>query len=381
MEAQQWRRWAGFLVASAYEMSHEREYHAIRSSAALFDVSPLHKYHVQGPDATRLLDRVVTRNVVKCQPCQVMYTPWCDVRGKVIDDGTLHRFGEESYRLTSAEPNLRWLHQNARGLRVNLEDASETVASLSLQGPLSRTILELATERELESLRFFRLTNASIRGVTVTISRTGYTGDLGYELWMDATDALPVWDTLMHVGAPYGITPAGMLALDIARIEAGLILLDVDYVSARKALIPGQLSSPYELSLGWTVSKDKGAYNGHRALAAERAKGSEWQLVGLDVDWPSIEKLFESMGLAPRLSPTASRVSVPVYAGDAQVGYATSSTWSPLLKRFIALAHLEKSAAGEGKEVSFEITVEHRRKHASAKVRKLPFFDPERKRA
>jgi aminomethyltransferase len=381
MEGQQWRRWAGFLVASAYEMSHEREYHAIRNSAALFDVSPLYKYHVRGPDATRLLDRLVTRNVVKCQPCQVMYTPWCDVHGKVIDDGTLHRFGEESYRLTSAEPNLRWLHQNARGLEVNLEDASEAVASLSLQGPLSRTILELATERDLSGLKFFRLTNASIRGVTVTISRTGYTGDLGFELWMDAADALPVWDTLTEVGAPYGITPAGMLALDISRIEAGLILLDVDYVSARKALIPGQLSSPFELALGWTVSKDKGPFNGHRALADERAKGSEWQLVGLDVDWPSIERLFEAMGLAPRLPATASRVSVPVYVDDRQVGYATSSAWSPLLKRFIALAHVEKSAAGEGHEVSFEITVEHRRRHAKARVRKLPFFDPERKRA
>ncbi|MGQ0641710.1 MAG: aminomethyltransferase family protein [Gemmatimonadaceae bacterium] len=381
MEAQQWRRWSGFLVASAYEMSHEREYHAIRSSAALFDVSPLKKYNVTGRDATRMLDRVVTRSVASCQPCQVLYTPWCDSRGKVVDDGTLHRLGEQQYRLTSAEPNLAWLHDNARGMHVDLEDASDSVAALSLQGPLSRTILEHAAERDLKGLKYFRLTNATIGGSAVTISRTGYTGDLGYEVWADAADALPVWDALIAAGRPYGITPAGIFALDIARIEAGLILLDVDYISARRALIPAQLSSPFELSLGWTVKLDKDQFNGARALRDEKAKGPAWQLVGLEIEWPSVERVFEAMGLAPHLSATASRVSVPVYADGKQVGYATSSTWSPLLKRFIALAHLEAPIAAPGRSVEFEITVEHRRHRAAARVRKLPFYDPERKRA
>jgi aminomethyltransferase len=381
MEAQQWRRWAGYLVASAYEMSHEREYHAIRNAAALFDVSPLYKYHVRGPDATRLLDRMVTRNVQKCQPCQVMYTAWCDPRGKVIDDGTLHRFGEDSYRLTSADPNLRWLHQNARGMRVDIEDASAAVASLSLQGPLAQTILAHAIGRDLASLKYFRLTNASIDGTSVVISRTGYTGDLGYEIWMDAPHALPVWDALMEHGKPYGITPAGMLALDIARIEAGLILLDVDYVSARKALIPGQLSSPFELGLGWTVSTDKMPFNGKQPLTREAVEGPSWSLMGLEIDWPAFETLYESIGLAPRIPAIASRVSVPVYDGGKQVGYATSSCWSPLLKRYIALAHLESSSAKPGKELEFEITVEHRRQRATAQARKLPFYDPPRKRA
>jgi aminomethyltransferase len=381
MEAQQWRRWAGFLVASAYEMSHEREYHAIRSSAALFDVSPLYKYHVRGRDATRLLDRVVTRNVTKCQPCQVMYTPWCDPRGKVIDDGTLHRFEADSYRLTSADPNLRWLHQNARGMEVQIEDASERIAALSLQGPLSRTILEHAIGRSLASLKFFRLTNASIDGVSVVISRTGYTGDLGFEIWMEAADALPVWDALVSHGKPYGITPAGMLALDISRIEAGLILLDVDYISARRALIPGQLSSPFELALGWTVSLDKQPFNGKQALTREAADRPSWALMGLEVNWPTLERLYEDVGLAPRLPAMASRVSVPVYDGSKQVGYATSSCWSPLLKRYIALAHLEASTAKPEKELEIEITVEHRRKRATARVRKLPFYEPPRKRA
>jgi aminomethyltransferase len=381
MEAQQWRRWSGFLVASAYEMSHEREYHAIRSSAALFDVSPLKKYHVSGRDATRMLDRVVTRNVAACQPCQVLYTPWCDSRGKVVDDGTLHRLGEDHYRLTSAEPNLAWLHDNARGMQVDLEDASDSVAALSLQGPLSRTILEQAAQRDLAGLKYFRLTNATIGGASIAISRTGYTGDLGYEVWTDAADALSVWDALMDSGAAYGITPAGMLALDIARIEAGLILLDVDYVSARKALIPAQRSSPFELALGWTVKLDKGSFNGAHALREEKTHGPEWSLVGLEIEWPSYERVFESLGLAPRLSATASRVSVPVYASGRQIGYATSSTWSPLLKRFIALAHLEAPFASDGRAVEFEITVEHRRHRANAKVRKLPFYDPPRKRA
>jgi aminomethyltransferase len=381
MEAHQWRRWAGYLVASAYEMSHEREYHAIRNAAALFDVSPLYKYHVRGRDATRLLDRIVTRNVQKCQPCQVMYTPWCDPRGKVIDDGTLHRFGDDSYRLTSADPNLRWLYLNARGMQVSIEDASDAIASLSLQGPLSRTILEHAIGRDLASLKYFRLTNGSIDGAPVVISRTGYTGDLGYEIWMDAPHALPVWDALIAHGKPYGITPAGMLALDIARIEAGLILLDVDYVSARRALIPGQLSSPFELGLGWTVSPDKAPFNGKQPLTRETDEGPSWSLMGLEIDWPAFETLYESMGLAPRIPAIASRVSVPVYDGGKQVGYATSSAWSPLLKRYIALAHLESSAAKPGKELRFEITVEHRRQRATARVRTLPFYDPPRKRA
>jgi aminomethyltransferase len=172
-----------------------------------------------------------------------------------------------------------------------------------------------------------------------------------------------------------------MLALDISRIEAGLILLDVDYISARRALIPAQLSSPFELSLGWTVKLDKEQFNGARALRAEKAAGPEWQLVGLEIEWPAVERVFESLGLAPHLQATASRVSVPVYSDGRQIGYATSSTWSPLLKRYIALAHLEAPMAVVGRTVDFEITVEHRRHKASARVRKLPFYDPERKRA
>ncbi|HYX82050.1 MAG TPA: aminomethyltransferase family protein, partial [Gemmatimonadales bacterium] len=291
-EGQAWRRWAGYVVASAYELSHEREYHAIRNAAALFDVSPLYKYLVTGRDARRLLDRVVTRNVGKAKVGQVLYTPWCDHDGKQIDDGTISVLDEQTFRLTSAEPSLRWLHLNAKGLDVKLEDVSEHTAALSLQGPNSRAILQIAAEQDLSGIRYFRLTSAKIRGIPVTISRTGYTGDLGFEVWVEAAQAIPLWDALIDCGTPYGITPAGMLALDVARIEAGLLLIEVDYFSSRHALIESQKSSPLELGLGWTVATDKDRYNGQAALDAERARGPAWQFTGLTVDWDSLEQLY-----------------------------------------------------------------------------------------
>ena len=382
-EGQAWRRWAGYVVASSYELSHDREYHAIRNSAALFDVSPLYKYLVTGRDAARLLDHVVTRNVGKAAIGQVLYTPWCDHDGKQIDDGTISVLGEQRYRMTSADPTLRWLHLNAGGLDVALEDVSERTAALSLQGPSAREIVQLAAQRDLSKLKYFRLTEATIRGIPITISRTGYTGDLGYELWVDAEQAVELWDALIDVGTSYGITPAGMLALDVARIEAGLLLIEVDYFSSRHALIERQKSSPLELGLGWTVAADKERYNGKAALDAERLRGPSWQFTGLTVDWDSLERLYADVGLPPRLPSQAWRTSVPVYeqGGRRQVGYATSGGWSPLLKRYMALAHLETSSAAPGTPVRMEITVEHRRKQATARVTPLPFFNPERKRA
>jgi aminomethyltransferase len=383
VEGPTWRRWAGYLVASSYELHHDREYHAIRSSAALFDVSPLFKYHVRGPDAVRLLDRVVTRDVASAKIGQVLYTPWCDAAGKVLDDGTISVLSPEFLRLTSADPNYRWLCENSRGLNVTVEDASDAVAALALQGPNARTILEHATGTDLSALRYFRLTNVLIRGVPVTITRTGYTGDLGYEIWMDAEQALPVWDVLVAAGEPFGLTPAGILALDVARIEAGLLLLDVDYVSTRKALIEQQKSSPLELGLEWTVGFDKPSFVGREALAAERGRPPEWRFVGVEVDWEPLEALYAEVGLAPKLPTTAWRTSVPVYDADTdrQVGYATSGCWSPLLKRYLTLAHLEADAAEPDRELEMEITVEHRRQRARARVRPMPFFNPDRKRA
>jgi len=381
VQGQAWRRWAGYMVASAYELLHEREYAAIRNSAALLDVSPLYKYLVSGPGAVRLLDRMVTRNVTKCALNQVMYTTWCDARGKVIDDGTISRLAEGQFRLTSAEPNLRWLSLNAAGLDAAIEDVSERTGALALQGPLSRTILSQICDAELTGLKYFRLLQTTAQGIPVTISRTGYTGDLGFELWVDASRAVELWDLLIQAGTPYGITPAGIWALDLARIEAGLVMLDVDYHSAHHALIPAQESSPLELGLEWTVSWDKGPYNGRRALRAERQRGAEWRLVGLAVDWESLESLYREVGLPPQLPGLAWRTSVPVYHGGKQIGYASSGCWSPLLKQYLALAHLRAPHFAPGTPVRFELTVEHRRLQADARVVKLPFYDPERKRA
>jgi aminomethyltransferase len=311
----------------------------------------------------------------------VLYTPWCDAEGKVIDDGTISRLGEQTFRMTAADPNFRWLHENAAGMSVTIEDVSDSTAALALQGPTSRLILEELTGASLAGLKYFSLTPATIRGIPLTVSRTGYTGDLGYELWLDAQHALALWDALIEVGTPHGIVPTGILALDIARIEAALMLLEVDYVSAHHALIESQKSSPFELNLGWTVQLDKEHFVGRRALAAEARHGPGWQFVGLEVAWDDLERLYAEVGLPPRLPGVAWRTSVPVYVGGAQVGYATSGCWSPLLKRYLALAHLEPPYGRIGTAVEMEVTVEHHRKRAAARVVKTPFFNPDRKRA
>ncbi len=380
-ESHAWRRWSGYLAASSYELSHEREYHSIRNAAALFDITPLYKYRVQGRDAARLLDRVVTRDVLRTKVGDVLYTPWCNHRGKVLDDGTVARLGEQLFRMTSADPNLRWLEDCGQGLDATIEDVSEQVAALALQGPTARAILMQLTDAGIAGLKFFRLTATSIRGMPVEISRTGYTGDLGFEIWMQPEHALAIWDALIEVGANYGMAPAGMLALDVARLEAGLMLIDVDYVSARKALIDSQLSSPFELDLAWTVNTDKPSFVGKEALVQEKARGPAWQFVGIEVDWDSFERLYTAVGLAPRVPIPAWRMSVPIFSGGEQAGYATSGGWSPLLKKYIALAHLQSKWAAPGTRLEMELTVEHRRKRTIVTVVKKPFFNPERKRA
>lgn len=381
VRAQTWRRWAGHQVASAYDPHPDREYASIRNAAALIDVSPLQKYLISGPDAARLLDRTVTRDVLKCRVGQVLYTPWCDAAGKVIDDGTISRLEERLFRLTAAEPNLRWLAMNAVGLDVAIEDVTERTAALALQGPLSRAVLEQVSPADFAAVKYFRLVQTTIRDIPVTISRTGYTGDLGYEVWVDANRAVSLWDALMEAGSPFGITPAGIWALDLARIEAGLVMLDVDYHSAHRAVIEEQKSSPFELNLGWTVSAEKGPFNGRRALRAERARGEAWRFVGVAVDWTSLERLYAEHALPPQLPAIAWRTSTPVYRAGKQVGYASSGCWSPLLKQYLALAHLRSPHFEPGTRVELEMTVEHERRRARAAVSQLPFFDPPRKRA
>ena len=378
----QWREWSGYFASSTYADFHDIEYNAIREAAALIDVSPLYKYRVGGPDALRLVDRVITRDATKLVPGRVFYTPWCDEFGKVIDDGTVHALDDGTFRWTAADPQSRWLHLNAAGLDVTVADESEAVAALALQGPFSRDVLEAAAETSFADLRYFRRRGATIAGVAVDVSRTGYTGDLGYELWIPAEGATAVWDRLMEVGVAWAIRPAGMLALDIVRLEAGLILLEVDYTSARHAMNPEQNHSPAEIGLGRLVDLEAADFVGRRALADEaRRGGPPRRLVGVTLDWYGIEGLYDAHGIPPAVSPTVDRAARPVYGfGGRQVGKVTSLGWSPILKQAIALASVPAAYEPIGTGVEVEWTVEGQRGRVAAAVTPLPFLDLERKR-
>jgi glycine cleavage system T protein (aminomethyltransferase) len=378
----QWREWSGYFASSVYADFHDIEYNAIREAAALIDVSPLYKYLVSGPDALRLVDRVITRDATKLSVGGVYYTPWCDELGKVVDDGTIHRLDEQRFRWTAADPQLRWLRQNSAGLDVTIDEETETTAALALQGPLSRDVLEAATGQSFADLRYFRRRPSRVGRVAIDVSRTGYTGDLGYELWMPIKGALAVWDAVMAAGGPFGIRPAGMVALDVVRLEAGLILLEVDYTSARHAMNPEQHYSPFEIGLGRLVSFDKGDFVGRLALEREaRSGGPARRLVGLQLDWYDIEGLYDEQGLPPAISPSVDRSAVPVFAGGRQVGRATSRGWSPLLKQAIALASVSLQYEAIGTSLVVEWTVEGRRGRVGATVVPLPFLDLPRKRS
>jgi aminomethyltransferase len=369
------------VSASSYDLTHEHEYHAIRSAAGLIDISPLYKYRIRGGDAETLANRVVTRDITKLAVGQVCYTPWCDSDGKVRDDGTLHRLADSDFRLTSAEPTLLWLHENAEGLKVEIEEETEQIGALALQGPRSLNILSDITDGPLAELCYFHVIQTQIGGIAVHISRTGYTGDLGYEIWVDASDAVPLWDTIVRNGVQHGLAPAGLLALDIVRVEAGLLLIDVDYMPAHRTVIDLRKSSPFELGLGWTVSLDKANYVGRTALREEQRRPAEWKFRGLEIDWVSLEDAYAEANLPPQIPGMTLRESVPLYAGGEQVGYATSRSWSPTVKKYLALAHVRAEYAEIGTELKIEVTVEHQRRKAIARVARTPFFDPERKRA
>jgi aminomethyltransferase len=391
----QWREWSGYWAASAYADAHDIEYNAIREAAALIDVSPLYKYRVGGRDALRLADRVITRDVTKLAVGQVYYTPWCDEHGKVVDDGTVHRVAEAELLWTAADPQLRWLTLNARGLDVSIEDRSEALAAMALQGPLSRAVLEAVTGESFADLRYFRRRDATLplpdgTAVDIGVSRTGYTGDLGYELWIPAERAPAAWDALMAAGAPFGLRAAGMLALDVARLEAGLVLIEVDYTSARHALNPEQSYSPFEIGLGRLVDLGKAPFVGQLALRREQARGGPpRRLVGLTLDWYGIEGLYSAQDLPPAISPVVSRAAAPVFAppgpggirADRQIGRVTSLGWSPILKQAIGLASVPAAYEAPGSKLAVEWTVEGRRGRVAATVVPLPFLDLPRKRA
>ena len=376
-----YRDWAGYYTVSSYETHHEHEYNAIRNGAALIDISPLFKYLVTGPDAVALVDRVITRDARRLQHGQVVYTPWCNERGQVMDDGTVTRLAEQAFRWTAAEPNLRWFRQQSAGLNVQIDDVSEEVAALAVQGPTSAGLLASVADADIGGLKYFRMTSGTIAGADVDISRTGYTGDLGFEIWMKRSDATTVWDALASAGSFYALRPAGMLALDVARIEAGLLLIDVDFHSARKGLTAAQIYSPFELGLGRLVDFNKERFIGRDALAAEHAAPPKRRIVGLAVDWQAVERLYDAAGLPPLAQAVASRVAVPVYGNGSQIGRMTSSTWSPVLKRMIGLATVNASHIATGSRVEVEHTVEAVRHRVPATVVATPFFNPPRKTA
>jgi aminomethyltransferase len=378
-----WGEWSGYHAASVFADFVDIEYNAVREAAAVIDVTPLYKYEVGGPDAAALLDRVVTRDISAMAVNQVIYTPWCDEEGKVIDDGTVTRLDQSRFRVTAADPSYRWFAMNATGLDVQIDDISEATAGLALQGRLSRHVLERASGQDWFDLRYFRRRPTTIEGFDVDVTRTGYTGDLGYELWIPVEGALAVWDRLFEVGADYGIRPAGIQALDICRLEASLILIEAEYTSARHAFAPELKYSPFEIGLGRLVKFDKAAeFTGKRALLAERdAGGPERRLVGLELDWSAIEAMYARHDLAPQISPLVHRAPVPVHKEGMQVGRATSVGWGPTIKKMVGFGSVEKGLTELGTRLSVEWTVEGERGKVGATVVPMPFLDLDRKRA
>jgi aminomethyltransferase len=381
MQGDQWRRWAGHSVASAYELTPDREYLAIRNACVVIDVSPLFKYHVSGPDALAFLDRLVTRDLSKMAVGHMSYTPWCNARGKVVDDGTIARLSDTDFRLTAAESNLRWLLDNAPGLAVKIEEVSERFGALALQGPASRALLESLSGADLSQVKYHRFTHVDLAGRPTMVSRTGYTGDLGYEIWVESERAEAVWDALIEAGRAYALQPSGIWAMDAARIEAGLIMLDVDYTPSPKALTDGQASSPFELGLGWAVSFKKGNFVGRKALLQEKERGSPLTLVGLEIDHVAFERAHERLGLTTPLPFVPWRAITPIFRGAEQVGYATCGTWSPTLKKYIALAQVAPAVAATGSALAIDLLVDRSRLSFQATVVPIPFFNPDRKRA
>jgi aminomethyltransferase len=324
----------------------------------------------------------MVKDISKLAIGQVAYLCWCDDDGKVVDDGTVSRLGESAYRVTAAEPSLAWFQRHSRGYRVTLEDSTERIAALSVQGPRSRAVLQEVADADLGSLKFFHFRHTRIDGKEAIISRTGYTGDLGYEVWVDAPDAVALWDRVARAGKPHGLLPAGLDALDMTRVEAGFIMNGVDYFSANHCLIESRKSTPHELALGWTVNLDREPFIGQAALRREKVNGSKRAFVGLVVDWDRVEALFARHGLPPEVPAGAWRDARPVYNRDGRrIGQATSGAFSPLLKRNLMLATVEAPYRKIGATLQVEITMEYDRLQVPAVVTKKPFFDPPRKRA
>lgn len=375
-----WKEWAGYHAVCSYDVTHDREYNAIRQAAALIDVSGLYKYDIVGPDAAALLTRMTVRHVHTLREGRVTYLCWCDDDGKIIDDGTCARLGEQHYRLTAAEPSYYWLRQLSARYDVEITDLSDDIGALALQGPLSREVLVAAGVNAAQKLKFFGITKTTLAGAPIWLSRTGYTGDLGYEVWVGRDDAIAVWDALIDAGHIFGIEPCGLDAMDVARVEAGFVMCGVDFDSSPRCTIAAHTSTPYELGFDWLVDLDRAPFIGQRALRREATTGPASRLVGLEISWPALEALYESHGLPPSLPARTDRAPIPIYSRGVQVGRATSRTWSPLLKKYIAIATIRADLAVDGTRLDVEHTVDWARETVEATVVAMPFYDPPHKK-
>lgn len=379
-----WKEWNGYAAVRTFDAHSEQEYFAVRHKAGAIDVSPLCKYEVRGPDAARLLSRVFSRDMERVGPRRMTYGVLVDPAGKVLDDGTCGRIGDQHFRLSTSERWLGWLQRHARGLKVDIEDSTERIAVLAVQGPRARDVCAPLVDFDLARMPFFRIRPCKLAGLQGWISRTGYTGDLGYELWVERDDALALWDAVFESGAPHGLLPYGLDALDVVRIEAGYILNGIDYYSARGCLIEARKSTPHDAGLGFCVDLEdrRTPVIGQQHIEREVVDGPVWDLVGLELDWEGLEELYARHGVPPHLAPCASRSAVPVFARDGrtQVGQATSHTWSPILKKPLALATVKRGHAQNGTILQIEHTVEFFRRTVKATVVCRTFFDPPRKR-
>ena len=381
-EAHSWKTWGGYLSVRRYGVSLDEEYHALRSACTLMDASPLCKLEVRGPDAGSFASYLFTREIGATPIGAVRYGAFCDADGYVIDDGTVARLSDDHYRITSGSTLLPWVLQHSIGFRVEISDSTHTLAALALQGPQSRTVLRgILGSSQIDELGYFHLAPFRIDGIPVQVSRTGYTGDLGYEVWVTSEKAVHIWDALMEEGRQCGLLPMGLDALDTARIEAGYILQDVEYTSSLRASSPRQKSTPFEIGLGWGVKLKRAPFIGQAALANFKKVPPGKVLVGLEVDWDALSALYDRVDLPATMTADASREATPIFRrGLRPVGYCSSRIWSPMLKKFIGLALLEPVCAKAGTKLAIDLLVEHQRHRVPASVAALPFFDPERKR-
>ncbi len=381
--------WQGYLSALRYTHAPKHEYFAVRNSVGVFDTSPLYKYRVSGPDAERLLAGVLVRDVRACRPGRAQYTLWCDDRGFVMDDGVVFRHSETDFLLTAARASLGWLESHRGRLRVDLDDVSDDHGILAVQGPRSREVLAVLAP-ETTGLAYFEHTEAKVGPAQVTLSRTGYTGDLGYELTVRAEDATGVLEAVLRAGAGHGIRPFGEEALTMLRIEAGLPLVDVEFQNSRLAFTDHDRVTPKELGMGWMlkgVAETDRAFVGRDAIRTELREGtSRWASVALVVDWEHWDRLHREAGVLPGKDEHPLPYESVLYdgphgTGAAQVGYATSVMYSPVLQRHIGLARVRPDLVAPGTEVHLELGLNHATTTVLARTARTPLFNPARKTA